>query len=58
LPGWRSLDTIRHVPYRDGRGDETQWQEYAGDADLASEVPLATKYVGRPLLLVCAERAV
>ena len=38
---------FRHVDFR----------EYAGDAALAEEVPRASKYVGRPLLLlVCAER--
>jgi SAM-dependent methyltransferase len=36
-----------------------EWREYAGDAELAEEVPWAAKYLGRPLLLlVWAERTV
>ena len=36
-----------------------KWQEYRGDERLVEEVPWATKYLGRPLLLLIrAERAV
>jgi SAM-dependent methyltransferase len=47
------LDHISDAGFR-----RLEWREYRGDDRLVEEVPSATKYLGRPLLLlVRAERA-
>jgi len=45
------LDRIAAAGFR-----ELQWREYLGDASLAEEVPGASKYLGRPLLLLVQAR--
>jgi malonyl-CoA O-methyltransferase len=45
------LDHISDAGFR-----ELQWNEHLGDASLAAEVPGASKYVGRPLLLLVQAR--
>jgi SAM-dependent methyltransferase len=50
-------DYLNHIS--DAGFCELTWQEYHGDPALVEQVPLASKYVGRPLLLLIrAERAV
>ena len=49
-------DYLNHIS--EAGFQQLQWHEYQGDEQLVEEVPAASKYLGRPLLLlVRAERA-